>query len=276
MSGRELTDKDYIRNIVQSEIRHSTPSIGEVTSVYEPGSDGPEGNYEVDVDVLGSGYPTSVEGSGDPEFSPQTHDAVPVTVPMSGVTTGLQVGSMVLIQYLNANSEAPLVTDVIYTEDNQAPMTNEGEFRIRLGDGAVIEVVQGEDGGQELNIGHQPEDHQGIETGLSVSLDDGSFSLLDGSEKGIVFDGDGNGVFDWESIAQPWGAAGPVSWDEAFGSGEGVTRRNLSITVEDANGEPVEDATVTVEQSTGNNSDDGSTDDGSTDDGTTDDGSTSS
>lgn len=249
MSGIEPTQRDYIRRIVDERLQNITPQLGIVETAYPHSEESDDSNYEVDVRLLASGEPPTgqeepdsgsdegseegadedSEGEGEAEIDRtsgsqtrvQTHHRVPVGVEMPGASRGLQQGDMVLVQYLQADSDRPIVTHAFYdaTPANRAPLTEEGDWRRRIGDEAVVEVVTTDDGSRQINIGRQSEDRGDLTMGLSLNLGDGSFSIFDAEDKGLSYDGEGNATLDWESMAMPWGAAGPVNWVGTPGSG---------------------------------------------------------
>ena len=216
MARLEPTNNSYLRKLVRDELESVSPRFGIITGVHPHMSTGETANYKVDVRV--------VDDSGDGETNNAVeHRHVPVTASMSGAARGLQPDDLVVIHYRRADTSLPVVTDILYddTDGRNAPLVDEGDFRLQIGDEAVIEIVTKDDGTQQINIGRQPDDREEIDAGLCINMDDGSICLTDGSDKGLFADGDGNLIQDWESFASPWGAAGPVSWSDSSTAGDG-------------------------------------------------------
>lgn len=211
MPRLEPTNDSYLRERIRDEMSAVSPRFGIVTDVHPYMGDEETTNYKVDVQITETGDEDGV-----------THTYVPVTATMTGAARGLTTGDLVLVQYRRADADLPMVTDVLYddTDTGNAPLVDEEDFRLQIGDEAVIEIVTKEDGTRQINIGRQPDDREEIDAGLCINMDDGSICLTDGSDKGLFADGDGNLIQDWESFASPWGAAGPVSWSGESTSGD--------------------------------------------------------
>ena len=238
MPRLEPTNDSYIREIVRDELAEVTPRFGIIQEVHSYMGEEETTNYKVDVQITETGEEAGV-----------THTYVPVTAAMTGAARGLTVGDLALVEYRRGNSDLPIVTDVLYDDSDaeNAPMVDENDFRLQIGEDAVIEVVTDtESGNRRINIGKQTTDHDGIDAGLSINIDDGSFSLMNEEEHGLFVDSEGNSIQRWESYASPWGAAGDVNWDDSAGAG--VETSTLDVSVEDADGNPVEGASVTIEQ----------------------------
>lgn len=263
MPRPEPTNQERIRQIARQEVNRIAPQLGVIDEVYPHSSPDDDSNYEVGVTLVGTGQPDP-DSEGEGAIEQKTHSRVPVGVATPGASRGLEVGDYVLVQYLQGSTERPVVVQAFYTDESRAPLTEPGEYRRRIGDDAVIEIVTGDNGNQMLNIGRQPDDHNGIDMGLSMNLVEGSFCLKTGSDHGLHFDGDGNGILNWETMAMPWGAAGAVNWGEdpadgGDGDGDGdddddAENNTLTMTVEDESGNPVEGATVSVQADSGGDS----------------------
>lgn len=244
MPRLEPTNKSYIREMIREELESVSPRFGIITDVHPHMADRDTANYKVDVRL------TEENADGETVY----HSYVPVTAAMSGGGRGLQSGDLALIQYRRADSSLPVVTDVLYDDTSDtSPRVASGDFRMQIGEDATIEIVTDDQGDQHINIGKQTTDRDGIDAGLSINIEDGSFSLMNENEHGLFVDSDGDSILKWESMAMPWGAAGDVNWEgETGGGGDsgGDGTHTVSVTVEDVDGNPVEGATVTIGQST--------------------------
>lgn len=241
MPRLEPTNDSYIREIVRDELSEVTPRFGIVQEVHPYMEDGDTTNYKVDVQLTETG-----------EQSGAMHTYVPVTSAMTGAARGLSTGDLVLVQYRRGDSDLPIVTDILYddTDTTNAPQVDAEDFRLQIGNDAVIEIVT-DDGDRRINIGKQTTDRDGIDAGLAINIDDGSFSLMNENDHGLFVDSEGNSILKWESMAMPWGAAGDVNWENAPGGGGGSggdEAHTVNVAVQDADGNPVEGATVSIEQ----------------------------
>lgn len=235
----EPTNDSYLEERIKNHVAKITPRFGVVENVHPHSEEEGTSNYKVDVRV-----PRDESGGG---ASTVPHEYVPVAVSNAGAVYGIEEGSLVFVEYRRGNSDRPVVTQVLYDDSEPAPFSHPGDWRQKIGE-AVVEIITKEDGTQQLNIGRQPDDREGIDAGFSINLDDGSFAIHDGSEKGLFVDGDGNMIQNWESFASPWGAAGPVDWEGEPGSGGSEETYEHRVIVVDSEGEPVEGANVTVEE----------------------------
>lgn len=251
MPRLEPTNKSYIREMIREELESVSPRFAIITDVHPHMTDGDTSNYKVDVRLT--------EANSEGEVVTHTH--VPVTAAMAGGGRGLQSGDLALVQYRRADSSLPMVTDILYddTATDESPLVDTGDFRLQIGNDATIEIVTNDDGDRMINIGKQTTDRDGIDAGLSINIDDGSFSLMNENEHGLFVDADGNSIQKWESYASPWGAAGDVNWEDSdlggSGSGSDGTEDDsgseqtytATVTVQEADGSTVEGATVTID-----------------------------
>lgn len=262
----EPTDDSQLDERIKDHIKQITPRLGIVEAVHPYTEESSPSNYKVDVRLVerdlsipddSEGGPTGGENSQS-STSSMLHEYVPVAVTSTGSSKGLREDDFVLLQYRRGDPNLPIVTHCLYDDAQSAPFTEPGDYRRKFGD-AILEIVTNDDGDQMINIGKQTTDHEGIDAGLSINMADGSFSLMNENEHGLFVDTEGNSILKWESMAMPWGAAGDVNWvgGTSGGGGSGEGTHTVSVSVEDADGNPVEGATVTIEQG-GTESSDGS------------------
>jgi hypothetical protein len=171
------------------------PQLGLVTNVYPSKDEQDRSDYLVDVRLLRLGGASEKD---EHEFS-----QVPVTTDHLGSTRGLTVNTMVLVQFVDGDTGRPLVTEVLYNEDDQAPITEKGDWRVRVDSNIVLEVVNDSAGDKFVRIGRQPDDGADLDMGLQLNIDTGQVEFHDGSDTGLCSDGNGNWVMDSESFYFP-------------------------------------------------------------------------
>jgi hypothetical protein len=171
------------------------PQLGVVTKVYPSKSLEDPSDYFVDVRLLELG---GAEDSDDLE-----HAQVPVTTDHLGSTRGITTNTMVFVQFVNGDPGRPLVTEVLYADDDRAPITAKGDWRVRVADNTVLEVTRDSAGDQFIRIGRQPTDGEDLDMGLQLNMDTGQVELHDGSDQGLCSDGEGNWVMDAETFYFP-------------------------------------------------------------------------
>lgn len=255
----EPTDDSQLDERIKEHIRQITPRLGIVEEVHPFTEEDAPSNYKVDVRLVEGSHEIPDDSEGGPtggteggSSSPPTlHPYVPVAVTSTGSSKGLQVDDFVLIQYRRGDPNLPIVTHCLYDDSEPAPFTEPGDFRRKIGD-AIIEVVTDEDGDHRINIGKQTSDREGIVAGLSINIDDGSFSLMNEDEHGLFVDEDGDSILRWESMAMPWGAAGDVNWDDTADGGDSggdgdEETHTVTVTVQEADGSTVANAAVTID-----------------------------
>lgn len=237
MTRLQPTETDYIRRIVRDELGYVTPTLAAVTDTYSHTEAGDNSNYEVDLELVGTGTEVT---DGDLSLPPKTLERVPVAVTMDGATRGLEPGDLVILEFLDGDKGQPVVTHAVYGDgsDERAPLTEPGDFRRRIGQNAIIEIVTDEDGNRKLNLGRQPDDRDGIDMGLTMNLDGGGFCLMDGSEHGLFFDGDGNAILKWTSMAMPNMVDGDVNFESGGPAASAAGTSSPSTTGDQTGGDP--------------------------------------
>ena len=116
---------EIIRRVVLEELARNRGSLlGVVTTVYPHEAEDDENNYEAAVRLKHE----------DLELR-----RVPIAVGHVGVVAPPRVGDLVLVQFLNGDSNQPLVTGRFYHADERPPLHYEDEIRFeqRLADGKL-------------------------------------------------------------------------------------------------------------------------------------------
>jgi uncharacterized protein involved in type VI secretion and phage assembly len=104
---------EIIRRVVQQELaRDRGTLLGVVTTVHPHETDDDENNYEADVRVKHENLELR---------------RVPIAVGHVGVAAPPRVGDLVLVQFLNGDSNQPLVTGRFYHADERPPLHREDE-----------------------------------------------------------------------------------------------------------------------------------------------------
>lgn len=200
------------------------PRLGVVTRVYPSKEEQDPSDYFVDVRL------SEIGGSKNNDELQFTQ--VPVTTDHLGSTRGITNNTLVLVQFVNGEAGRPLVTDVLHADDDRAPITEKGDWRVRVSNDTVLEAVNDSAGDQFVRIGRQPDDGADLDMGLQLNIDTGQVELHDGSDQGLCSDGEGHWVMDAETFhfpglqsaysttpyaAQPGGPtpASNVSWNDA-------------------------------------------------------------
>jgi uncharacterized protein involved in type VI secretion and phage assembly len=116
---------EIIRRVVQQELARNRGSLlGVVTTVYPHNSEDDENNYEANVRLKHE----------DLELR-----RVPIAIGHVGVAAPPRVGDLVLVQFLNGDSNQPFVTGRFYHADERPPLHYEDEilFEQRVPDGTL-------------------------------------------------------------------------------------------------------------------------------------------
>jgi hypothetical protein len=171
----EDTERGRILSIVRDELRLSR--VGEVTKVWTHSSADDKSNHEATVVIPPGQNPV------------RQHDRVPIAVPSSGVITVPKVGDLVLVTYRAGDGDRPVVTNVVYGDDDadRANLGSAGDVKVRRGD--VEAEVAGD--GSYARLAKTTTD--GGTPDLVVEVDDaGTVKVGDpsGTLKAIARDGD--------------------------------------------------------------------------------------
>lgn len=132
MTTRE-TQSQYLRRKNKSESWQNV--TGFVTKVFEhDGTEDQISNHEVNVQLAGRA---------------EEMKRIPVHTDHNGSIYVPQKNDMVEIGFLKSKTQRPYVANVVYTDENRAPLARSGHFRRRFGP----------DGGPYLFIEAEPSDH---------------------------------------------------------------------------------------------------------------------
>ena len=125
---------DIIRRVVLEELARNRGSLlGVVTTVYPHGAEDDENNYEANVRLKHE----------DLELR-----RVPIAIGHVGVAAPPRAGDLVLVQFLNGDSNQPLVTGRFYHADERPPLHKEDEilFEHRVADDTLNHLRFADDG----------------------------------------------------------------------------------------------------------------------------------
>jgi hypothetical protein len=151
---------EIIRRVVLEELaRNRGNLLGVVTTVYPHEAENDENNYEANVRLKHE----------DLELR-----RVPVAVGHVGVAAPPRVGDLVLVQFLNGDSNQPLVTGRFYHADERPPLHREDEilFEQRVPDDTLNHLRFAADGAIYLqrNV-TKPEDNSEATTSIKVEAE---------------------------------------------------------------------------------------------------------
>ncbi len=183
---------EIIRRIVQQELARNRGSLlGVVTAVYPHEAEDDENNYEANVRLKHE----------DLELR-----RVPIAIGHVGIAAPPRVGDLVLVQFVNGDSNQPLVTGRFYHADERPPLHLEGEilFEHRVPDGTLNHLrftakgsillqrevtEQNEDGGEaKTSIKVQPSGTVEIKAGENITVrlaEDGNIQIITATDKTI-------------------------------------------------------------------------------------------
>ena len=125
---------EIIRRVVLEELARNRGSLlGVVTTVYPHGAEDDENNYEANVRLKHE----------DLELR-----RVPIAIGHVGVAAPPRAGDLVLVQFLNGDSNQPLVTGRFYHADERPPLHKEDEilFEHRVADDTLNHLRFADDG----------------------------------------------------------------------------------------------------------------------------------
>jgi hypothetical protein len=112
MTRFERNNRSFIEKVIDESIEQ--PKIGTVDRVYEHGAPKDDSNFEVDVSIDGG---TAVERR------------VPIATGGSGEVKVPRAGDTVLLQYTGSESNLPVVTKTVWTNEDRAPPGPAGMHR---------------------------------------------------------------------------------------------------------------------------------------------------
>jgi hypothetical protein len=151
---------EIIRRVVLEELARNRGSLlGVVTTVYPHETEDDENNYEANVRLKHE----------DLELR-----RVPIAVGHVGVAAPPRAGDLVLVQFLNGDSNQPLVTGRFYHADERPPLHKEDEilFEQRVPDGTLNHLRFAADGSIFLQRDvTKPEDNSEARTSVKVETE---------------------------------------------------------------------------------------------------------
>jgi hypothetical protein len=151
---------EIIRRVVLEELARNRGSLlGVVTTVYPHESEDDDNNYEANVQLKHE----------DLELR-----RVPIAIGHVGVAAPPRAGDLVLVQFLNGDSNQPLVTGRFYHADERPPLHKEDEilFEQRVPDGTLNHLRFAADGSIFLQRDvTKPEDNSEAKTSVKVGTE---------------------------------------------------------------------------------------------------------
>jgi hypothetical protein len=151
---------EIIRRVVLEELARNRGSLlGVVTTVYPHEAEDDDNNYEANVQLKHE----------DLELR-----RVPIAIGHVGVAAPPRAGDLVLVQFLNGDSNQPLVTGRFYHADERPPLHKEDEilFEQRVPDGTLNHLRFAADGSIFLQREvTKPEDNSEAKTSVKVEAE---------------------------------------------------------------------------------------------------------
>jgi uncharacterized protein involved in type VI secretion and phage assembly len=162
---------EIIRRVVLEELARNRGSLlGVVTTVYPHEAEDDENNYEANVRLKHE----------DLELR-----RVPIAVGHVGIAAPPRVGDLVLVQFLNGDSNQPLVTGRFYHADERPPLHYENEIRFeqRLANGKLNHLRFTENGSILLQHDVTEQEKNTNKAATSISMDqDGNVEIKAGEK----------------------------------------------------------------------------------------------
>jgi hypothetical protein len=157
---------EIIRRVVLEELARNRGSLlGVVTTVFPHEAEDDENNYEANVRLKHE----------DLELR-----RVPIAVGHVGVAAPPRAGDLVLVQFLNGDSNQPLVTGRFYHADERPPLHKEDEilFEQRLSDGTLNHLRFAADGSIFLQRDvTKPEDNTKAKASIKIDGKSGDIEI---------------------------------------------------------------------------------------------------
>jgi hypothetical protein len=171
---------EIIRRVVLEELARNRGSLlGVVTTVYPHEAEDDENNYEANVRLKHE----------DLELR-----RVPIAVGHVGVAAPPRVGDLVLVQFLNGDSNQPLVTGRFYHADERPPLHREYEilFEQRVPDDTLNHLRFAADGTIYLQRDvTKPEDNSEAKASIKVDGSSGDIEIKSADTIVILLKNDG-------------------------------------------------------------------------------------
>jgi hypothetical protein len=171
---------EIIRRVVLEELARNRGSLlGVVTTVYPHETEDDENNYEANVRLKHE----------DLELR-----RVPIAVGHVGVAAPPRAGDLVLVQFLNGDSNQPLVTGRFYHADERPPLHKEDEilFEQRVSDDTLNHLRFASDGSIFLQRDvTKPEDNSEAKASIKVDGSSGDIEIKAADSIVILMKNDG-------------------------------------------------------------------------------------
>jgi hypothetical protein len=171
---------EIIRRVVLEELARNRGSLlGVVTTVYPHGAEDDENNYEANVRLKHE----------DLELR-----RVPIAIGHVGVAAPPRAGDLVLVQFLNGDSNQPLVTGRFYHADERPPLHKEDEiiFEQRLSDDTLNHLRFAYDGSIFLQRDvTKPEDNSEAKASIKIDGESGDIEIKAADTIVILMKNDG-------------------------------------------------------------------------------------
>jgi len=171
---------EIIRRVVLEELARNRGSLlGVVTTVYPHGAEDDENNYEANVRLKHE----------DLELR-----RVPIAIGHVGVAAPPRTGDLVLVQFLNGDSNQPLVTGRFYHADERPPLHKEDEilFEHRVADDTLNHLRFSSDGSIFLQRDvTKPEDNSEAKASIKVDGASGDIEIKAAETIVILMKNDG-------------------------------------------------------------------------------------
>jgi len=175
MDDIEPTERARILREVRDKIR--LPRFGIVTKIWNYTSADDNSNHEVNVLV------EKVGGGGQNE-----HRRVPVAAPVADMIAPPRVDDMVLVQFLEGDNERPVVTNVLYNDEDRALLGSEGVVRRRRG--SIYTEMHPD--GDWSRTAVKPGDDDTPTTKVEVKDDGGATKVNVDTDGDVIVDADGS------------------------------------------------------------------------------------
>ncbi|HEX6710236.1 MAG TPA: hypothetical protein VF068_07870 [Rubrobacter sp.] len=171
---------EIIRRVVLEELARNRGSLlGVVTTVYPHEAEDDENNYEANVRLKHE----------DLELR-----RVPIAVGHVGVAAPPRAGDLVLVQFLNGDSNQPLVTGRFYHADDRPPLHKEDEilFEQRVSDDTLNQLRFAADGSIFLQRDvTKPEDNSEAKASIKIDGSTGDIEIKAADTIVILMKNDG-------------------------------------------------------------------------------------
>jgi uncharacterized protein involved in type VI secretion and phage assembly len=166
---------EIIRRVVLEELARNRGSLlGVVTTVYPHGAEDDENNYEANVRLKHE----------DLELR-----RVPIAIGHVGVAAPPRTGDLVLVQFLNGDSNQPLVTGRFYHADERPPLHKEDEilFEHRVADGTLNHLRFADKGSIFLQRDvAKPEDNSEAKASIKIDGESGDIEIKSADDTFIL------------------------------------------------------------------------------------------